>query len=87
MPPALRVRYRKAIRAVGSERRLKPKNAGYQIAKDATLAQCMGYTHRYVMGKETDQSHYRYGKYQFGLERTPTQHPIDGKIQDGAAFH
>ena len=37
--------------------------SGYEISKDAPLAQCIGYARRFIVGRANDEPHYRYNRY------------------------
>ena len=50
--------------------------SGYEISKDATLAQCIGYARRFVVGGARDEPHYRYDRYMRVLQSACRWQPI-----------
>ena len=69
-------KYSKVIRKLAEKH--GETGSGYRVAKDATLARCIGYTMQYIVGGS--QVHYRYSKYERGLKSAITKYPINKDI-------
>lgn len=52
--------------------------SGYEIRADCSLREAIGYTRRYIVGK--DQDHYRYDYYRDELDRSLRHMVFDDKI-------
>ena len=72
----IRERYTEAIRALAKVYGAVP--SGYEIPQDATLAQCIGYAQRFIVGRARDEPHYRYNRYMRALEWALRQDPAKG---------
>ena len=57
----IRDRYTKIIGELAREH--GSEVSGYEISEDATLAQCIGYAQRFIVGRARDEPHYRYDRY------------------------
>ena len=70
----IRDKYREVIVALA--RKHGAVASGFEIPRDASLAQCIGYARRFVVGGAHDEPHYRYDRYMRVLQSTYRQHPI-----------
>ena len=51
--------------------------SGYEISRDATLAACIGYSRRFIVGRANDEPHYRYGRYMRVLSSALRRNPVN----------
>ena len=71
----IRDKYTKIIGALAKKHGAPASN--HEIAREATLAQCIGFTKRFVVGRASDTPHYRYDRYRRVLDESLQRNPIN----------
>ena len=77
----IRSKYREIIRALATEHRTTL--SGYEISRDATTVECIGYAERYIVGRTNSTPHYRYDRYWGELYTEFLLHPM----RSGTVIH
>ena len=77
--PAIKDRYKVVIDSVAREE--GSDDAGHVIPANVTLAQCIGYSQRFLVGNEQDRPHYRYDRYLETLKTGMQDVPFDQSVR------
>ena len=67
----IRDKYLETIRSISADHPTADIESAYLIPADATFAQCLGYTQKYIVGEINDEPHYRYDIYRSALQEIP----------------
>ena len=76
----IRGKYVEIIQAIAKTYQRAYSESAHLIPADATFAQCLGYTLKYIVGKESDRPHYRYDIYRDALREAPVNLETDERL-------